>query len=103
MNHSQKLIEVLTELKSAAMSITNELEYRETVDKYDIMFVGSKFNKINTMELRHSLSKVFHYEISTEDMINEMPKVLSSLEMKFEALVLAEDHSKLAGYYVELF
>jgi hypothetical protein len=102
MDNLQKIIEVLSELRSASLSINPE-HYKATIQKYDLLFLGEKFNKINTLELRHSMDKVFNFEISKEELLELIPIACKSLGMKTEAMGLVENPSKLEAYSITLF
>lgn len=103
MDKMQKLTEVLQELRTAALSINSEVDLKATMHKYDMLFLGEKFNSINTVELHHCLQNVFGYGISKEEFLKLIPTACESLGMKADAMVLAKDTSTLAGYFIYLF
>jgi acyl carrier protein len=99
----QKLIDVLSELKAASLAINSENDLRETMNKYDMLFLGGKFNSINTLELRHSLQKVFDLEFSNEELLKLIPSACELLNMKKEPMVSLENPDNLAAYIIYLF
>lgn len=98
-----QIINVLQELRIASKSIHSETDLRVTMNKYDILFLGEKFNKINTIELHHCLKTVFELDYPKDEFLNLIPVACKTLNMKTEALVLAEDTSKLSAYFIQLF
>lgn len=92
----------LIKLKNASISIRSERDWKNTMNEYSIIFLGDKFQKINSIELNHSLNNYFSLEITNEELNILLPDICKSLNMNYEALVLAEDHSKLAGFYITL-
>ncbi|HID0845977.1 hypothetical protein [Clostridium botulinum] len=57
------------------------------MDKYDMLFLGGKFNCIYSIELLHSLKKVFQFEISKDELNNLIPVACKSLNMKFDPMI----------------
>ncbi|MGM7635668.1 hypothetical protein [Bacillus sp. Hm123] len=103
MNKLGKIVDVLNELRTSASLINSESTLKATMQKYDMLFMGEKFNKITSLELRHCLIKVFEYEIPEDEFMNLVPIACESLSMKTEAMGLANDPSKLAAYFITLF
>lgn len=86
----ENLIDVLTELRNASInSSANTIE--SVMHKYDMLFIGSKFNNIYSIELRHSLEKKFNYIVSMSELNSMIPTVCKTLNMKFEKLIAVED------------
>lgn len=81
----QKLIEVLLELRTASMESTVD-NIEDTMQKYDMLFLGKTFNCIYSDELSHTLKEYFHIEISKHDLTKLMPIACETLNMKFELI-----------------
>ncbi len=91
---SQKeLIDILLELVHASKTIRNEATLRTTMDTYDMTFLGKNFNTINSLELRHSLSKHFHIDISKEELNSLIPSACETLGIKIEPMSMVNDLS----------
>lgn len=100
----KQLIDVLAELVSASKLITNETDLDATMHKYDMLFLGEKFNTINSLELRHVLATHFDIKISNEELNSFIPKICSSLNMKYTPMILLNDinNPKPHCYQIEL-
>lgn len=98
----KKLIAALTELSFASKSIADESELRSVMDKYDMLFLGEKFNTINTLELRHTLSAKFSIDITREELNALVPAACSSLNMKFEPMVQVSDLTNPVPYCYQI-
>ncbi|APC82097.1 TPA: hypothetical protein ACXDAZ_003498 [Clostridium botulinum] len=68
------------------MGIKNN-DVKSVMDKYDMLFLGGKFNCIYSIELLHSLKKVFQFEISKDELNNLIPVACKSLNMKFDPMI----------------
>ena len=106
----EKISSALLELKQASLSLqrdANECTWHELMDRYDMLFLGEKFNTIYGIELRHTLSRNFGVDISMEDLIALIPNICASLHMNIKPLVLLENAGKpdapIAEYSIELF
>ena len=78
---SKQLADVLRELSQASKQIMNKSDLRFAMDKYDMLFLGENFNIINSLELRHSLSKHFHIEISSDELNSLISVTCPALNM----------------------
>ena len=88
-----KLIEILSELKTISTSITpNNIKY--IMQKYSIIFAGAKFNTIYSIELKHCINTVFNFPISFEELNSLIPSACNYLNMSFEELIAVEDLEK---------
>lgn len=93
----------LLELRQAAIKISDELSWKQTMKTYDMMILGNEHNTIYSMELHHSLNKRSEIALDQQEMIKLIPIVCDSLAMKYEPMVLASDFNSLQGYRIELF
>ena len=85
-----KLIEILLELRTASMQIhlkQSENEIKTVMNKYDMLFLGEKFNNIYSVELCHSMKNYFKVEIENNKLNELIPTICKSLNMKYEPLV----------------
>ncbi|MFK7692880.1 hypothetical protein [Paenibacillus sp. HJGM_3] len=104
MNNVKVVTDILQELRIASRIIKSEEDLKTTMRKYDMLFVGEKFNTIYARELRHCLDKVFEKQIAMPDLLELIPDVCSVLGMKIEAMTFVDDpERKLADYQITLF
>lgn len=103
--NSQQLSEILIELRNASMQINllpTENEIKSVMHKYDMLFVGEKFNIIYSLELRHSLEKYFGIKITNEELNKLIPISCASLNMKYEPMAKVEDFSNPIPYCYQI-
>lgn len=86
----ENLIDVLTELRNVSIN-SSPSTIESIMHKYDMLFVGSKFNTIYSVELRHSLDKIFNYIVSMDELNSMIPTACKTLNMKIEQLIAVED------------
>lgn len=86
----ENLIDVLTELRNVSIN-SSPSTIESIMHKYDMLFVGSKFNTIYSVELRHSLDKIFNYIVSMDELNSMIPTACKALNMKIEQLIAVED------------
>lgn len=86
----QSIIRAMMELRTASINAT-ESNLRATMEKYDMLFLGERFNIINTIELRHSLETKFGIQISMEALISLIPSICQYLDMKYEGMINLKD------------
>lgn len=90
----QKLSEILLELRNASMQIINEGDLKNVMHKYDMLFLGAKFNTIYSVELHHCLNDKFKLDISMNEVNSLIPTVCNMLNMNFEELIAVKDIGK---------
>ena len=88
---AKEILSVLLELRTASLQTTDDP--RATMIKYDMLFLGEKFNTIYSVELRHSLEKVFGINISIEELHQVLPSLCSTLGMNCEPMKAINDLS----------
>ncbi|MFJ7755076.1 hypothetical protein ACQKGI_00120 [Peribacillus muralis] len=103
MTNSQKIKEVLVQLKTEVQTIDSDASWGKAIEKHDLILIGENFNKIDSIEFCHSLKEIHNIDISYGDLLDIIPTLCDSLNMKNEPAFFGEDTSKLAGYYIELF
>lgn len=89
----QILIKKLSELRNASIKSTPDT-IRETMKKYNMLFVGSEFNNIYSIELHHSLKTIFNIDIAMSELNELIPTACKMLNMNFEELIAIEDIGK---------
>lgn len=99
---SKQLTDVLLELRNASLSIDSERELKETMTKYDMLFLGENFNKINSIELKHSLKVVFDLELTSEQLLDFLPKACETLNMPLEGLQAVDNPGVVSAYFITL-
>ena len=87
----EQLINALKELSSASKLINDAISLRETMHRYNMLFVGEKCNVIYTAELHHTMSEYFNVEMTYQELNTLIPEVCSALNMKYDPMVALED------------
>ncbi|MBS6504620.1 MAG: hypothetical protein KH415_23960 [Clostridium sp.] len=100
-----KLINILSEFRYSSMQ-TNEDIVMDLMKRYNILFLGSKFNTIYSQELPQSLKTFFDFSINIDELNQLIPDACKALQMKFEPIVALSDagkpNAKIAGYTITL-
>lgn len=102
MNQKQ-LTDILIELSSASKKITNHEQLLAIIDRYDMIFAGKSFNCINTIDLRHTIDKIFHLSINLEELNSLIPTVCAELSMEIVPFVNAIDPTDKVPYCYQIF
>lgn len=89
----QILINVLCELKNASINTTTET-IGVTMQKYNMLFLGSKFNTIYAIELHNSLNTIFNFSIAKDELKSLIPDACNILNMNFEKMISINDIDK---------
>jgi hypothetical protein len=94
---------ILLELKTASLQFQDDP--KPLMNKYDIMFLGEKFNIIYSDELRHSLESFFKISISLEELNQLLPSACKALNMLCEPMKNMSDLNNPvpAAYSIMLF
>ena len=100
---AKQLGDILIELSSASKKITNPNELRSLMEKYDMIFAGKSCNCINTIELRHTLDKTFHLNVSLEELNLLIPPTCSKLGMEIVPFVNAINPAETIPYCYQIF
>lgn len=87
----KQLVNVLKELASASKLINSESNLKSTMRKYDMIFSGTNFNTINSLELCHALSNCFDIKIANEELNSFIPNICASLGMKYTPMFATDD------------
>lgn len=98
----QLIIDLLLELKDASQLITDDNDYQLIIRKYNMLFLGEKFNSIYSHELSEYLSKTNNIDIKIEELNSLIPDVCKMLDMKFEPLYTLSQPSKVHTYEITL-
>ncbi len=105
----QKLAEVLMELRNASISLganPSEDSVKQLIQKYDILFLGNRFNAIYTSDLCHYLSTQ-GMVIAQETLNQAIPDLCIAIGMSCESTANASDVKKakrpLSGYRIILY
>lgn len=86
----QKLIDVLTQLRSESVQLganPSESEIKALMRKYNTLFLGKKFNYINSLDLFKISKEFFNVKITNDEFNKLIPIACETLYMKFEPLV----------------
>ena len=99
-----QIVSALQELRESCIK-ADEDNITEIIHKYDMLFVGSKFNTIYSIELAHALKNYFKIEIEHSELIQIIPTLCSTVNMKYEEMVAMSNVSKNTtdAYKIELF
>ncbi|PEX03440.1 hypothetical protein COD78_31735 [Bacillus cereus] len=94
-----KLSDTLKELRAVA----SNADWNTMIEKYNMLFLGEKFNRVNTLDLHRYLQNTLELKISEEELLTLIPIACTSLNIKIESIFLFEKPNKLAGYVLQLF
>ena len=100
---AKQLTDILIELSRASKTITNPSELQSLMGKYDMIFAGKSYNCINTIELRHTLEKTFHLNVSLEELNSLVPPACSKLGMETVPFVNAVNPDETIPYCYQIF
>lgn len=89
----QIIVNNLCELKNESIKSTPDT-IKKTVKKYDMLFLGSKFNTIYSIEFHHYLQTKLNIDISMDDLNSLIPAACNILNMSFEELIAVNDIGK---------
>ncbi len=98
----EKLIPIFEELRSSSMLISGNPH--PTMQKYDLMFLGEKFNTIYTNDLHACLANYFGIKIEYSKLNELVPSICNALSMKYEPMKEITDLNNPvpACYQIEL-
>lgn len=99
----KQLTDILMELSSASKGITSPSQLQSLINKYDMIFAGKSYNCINSIELRHTIDKIFHLGISLEELNSLIPSVCAELGMEIVPFVNALDPAEKIPYCYQIF
>lgn len=104
-NKLDKLINILIELRNASMN-TNKHTAKDLMKRYNLLFLGSNFNKIYSVELPQSFKTFFDFDININELHDLIPSACSNLHMGIEPLVKLSDannpDAEIACYCITL-
>ncbi|WP_431030023.1 hypothetical protein [Lysinibacillus sp. LZ02] len=92
----------LLELKAASLEANSDHEIRAIMEKYNLLFLGEKFNRIMSMDLTSTLKDYFSCEITHDELLKILPTTCKYLKMDLEELALARKPGELAGFFISL-
>ncbi|XZL87315.1 hypothetical protein ACSXA0_09315 [Clostridium perfringens] len=93
-NNLEFLINTLSELRYASMQ-ANEHTIRELMHKYNMLFLGSKFNSIYSNELLHYMKSNRNFNLSDDEFLKLIPKACKILNMKYTEMTELANLSNL--------
>lgn len=102
-NLEQQISDALKQLSYDSKSLGFQV-----LSKYNAVFLGSTFNSINSIPLRHVLEKYFGISITNDDLNLLIPLVCKTLNMKISPLKDASDLNpdpntvKIVAYVIHL-
>ena len=103
MGASELLRNTLLELRRSAIGIRTEDDLRKTMKKYNMLFVGERFNNVYAREMFHYMKENFGFSLLYEEFLDLVPGVCAGLNMPCETLVFVNNPSKRADYQITLF
>lgn len=77
------LIDTLVELRCASMQ-SNEYTIHELIHKYNMLFLGEKFNMICSDDLLDYLKSMSNFDLSKDEFNKLIPQCCKSLNIKYE-------------------
>lgn len=87
------VVDKLSELRAASF-LSNEDTIRDTMLKYNMLFLGSKFNTVYSNEFRNALKTMFNTDIPESELNELIPAACKMLSMKFEKMIDVDDIGK---------
>jgi hypothetical protein len=82
-----KIVQALIDIRNESLKCPiTDAGHKALMDKYNLFFMGSKFNTILSSELAHTLNEHFDINISLDDLNNMVPAVCGALKMSYEEL-----------------
>jgi len=100
---SELLRNTLLELRNSAMSIRNEDDLQKNMKKYNMLFLGERFNIVYAREMFHYMKENLGFSLPCEEFLDLVPGVCEGLNMPCETLVFVNNPSKCADYQITLF
>lgn len=104
-NNLERLIEILAELRCASIKASPDTA-RDLMEQYNLLFLGSDFNKIYSVELPQSFKSFFNFEIDINKLNDLIPTACKSLNMDIEPLIKVSDadnpDAEIACYCISL-
>jgi len=102
---NETITNTLLKMKSEILGLPSIDELMPLMNKYEIVFSGSKYNHLSSHELFHYLKSKEAHDFSEEEFLKTIPSICNSLGMKTEPYVYASDIStnKTVGYLICLF
>lgn len=100
-----KLIDILSELRSTSMQTTEDT-VMDLMKRYNLLFLGGKFNTIYSQELPQSLKTFFNFSIELDELNQLIPEACKILQMNYEPMIKVSDvgssNPKIASYAITL-
>jgi hypothetical protein len=104
-----KLQGILLELRSVSIQLNANLSddnFKKTVDKYGVLFIGGNCNCIYSDELARSIKSVFAIDITNDELNKLIPTVCKTLKMGCEPMgevgSISYPNPKIACYQITL-
>ncbi|MCU5668672.1 hypothetical protein OCB72_28950 [Bacillus cereus] len=94
---------VLSDVLKELRAVVSKADWKTMIENYNMIFLGEKFNKVNTLDLHRYLQNTIKLKISEEELLTLIPIACTSLNMKIESMFIFEKTNKLAGYVIQLF
>lgn len=85
-NNLERLIEILSELRSDSMKATEDTA-RDLMEQYNLLFLGSNFNTVYSSELPQSFKSFFDFDIDINKLNELIPIACKSLNMDIVPLI----------------
>lgn len=106
----KQLVDILLQLRAECLPLqinASDSDIRAIMEKYDMIFLGNKFNSIYSHELCCMMNEKKNIDVSVNELNAAIPGVCSTLGMKIKPLVKlnnAESSNPIvASYEIELY
>ena len=107
MDNLQKLIKILSELRTTSLSMSqndfDENFCKRLMNNYDILFLGKNLNIIYTNELFCTLPKKFDCEIDKQTFNSLIPEACKALNMKCTPEYSLKNSNEVITYSITLY
>lgn len=81
----------------------DEASWKAMMHEYDVVFLGEKFNIINSLEFCHCLKEKYDIDISNEDLNTILPGICKSLNMHYEPMKKLTDLTNSSPYCYQIY
>lgn len=106
----KQILDVLQTLRSETMALKNSVtdsDVRTLMHKYDMLFIGERFNHIYSHDLCHMLNTKLGIKMSLDELNTIIPEVCAILNIEIEPMIKLEDAMKpnppISCYQIILF
>lgn len=102
----KQIEQFLINLRDDINKIDSDLSLKNTIEKYDMLLLGDKFNTINSIEFIHSLNYVSDIDVTNDELVKMLPELAHNLNFNYDYLIVYNDKNKdnpdIKGFFIYL-